>query len=101
MDAPRLIEQGAYSYMSNVLHKCHDNRVSIYLYLLNFGVLIVFLLCTGIILYCCYKHKSTPEENRQKMMKEQEYIVSKIKYYKDHQQNIASRSSITGLPTLL
>jgi len=97
---PRLIEQGAQSYMSNVLHKCHDNRVNIYLYALNMGVLLLFIIITGLILYYCHKTKTTPEENRQKLLKEQEYILSKIKFYKDHQRSIASRSSITGLPTM-
>ena len=97
---PRLIEQGAYSYMSNILNKCHHNRVNIYIYILNIGVLILFFFVTFIVLYYCYKNKTTPEENQKKIMQEQDYILSKIKYYKDHQRSIASKSSITGLPTL-
>jgi hypothetical protein len=103
MDAiaiPRLIEQGAHSYMSTVLHTCHDNRVNIYLYALNIGVLLLFIGITCLILYYCHKTKTTPEENHEKMLREQEYILSKIRYYKDHQRSIASRSSITGLPTM-
>lgn len=100
MEGPRLIEHGAHSYMSSILHNCHTNRVNIYLYVLNSAVLITFLLFVVIILYYCHKNKSTPEENRQKNLKEQEYILSKIKYYKDHQRSIASKTSITGLPTL-
>jgi hypothetical protein len=97
---PRLIENGAYSYMSNVLNKCHDNRVNIYLYALNTGVLILYIGITCLILYYCYITKTTPEENQQKLLREQEYIVSKIKYYKEHQRNISSKASITGLPTM-
>ena len=97
---PRLIEQGAHLYMSSVLHNCHDNRVNIYLYVLNIGILILFISITCLILYYCYKTKTTPEENRQKLLNEQEYILSKIKFYKDHQRSINSRSSITGLPTM-
>lgn len=97
---PRLIETGAKSYMCNILNKCHDNRVNIYLYTLNCGVLILFLLITGATLYYCHKTKATAPENYQKMMNEQEYILSKIRYYKDHQRNIASKASITGLPML-
>lgn len=97
---PRLIEQGAHSYMSNVLNKCHDNRVNIYLYALNTGILLLFIGITCLILYYCHKTKITPEENRQKLLDEQEYILSKIRFYKDHQRSIASKSSITGLPTM-
>jgi hypothetical protein len=100
MQNPRLIEQGAYSYMSNILNKCHHNRVNIYIYILNIGVLILFIIITFIVLYYCYKNKKTPQENRAKVLQEQEYILSKIKYYKDHQRSMASKSSITGLPTL-
>jgi hypothetical protein len=97
---PKLIENGAHVTMSNLLHKCHDNRVNIYLYTLNIGILLLFILITGFTLYYCHKTKTTPEENRQKMLKEQEYILSKIRHYKEHQRNIASKASITGLPMM-
>jgi hypothetical protein len=97
---PRLIEYGAKNYMSGILNKCHENRVNIYLYVLNIGVFIGFVLICGLVLYYCRKNKMTPEEEYQKQIREQEYILSKIRYYKDHQRSIASRSTITGLPTL-
>ena len=100
MDTPRLIENGSMMYMSEILNKCHQNRVNIYLYILNFGVLIGFVFVIGLVLYYCYKRKLTPNEEYQKRIKEQEYVLSKIKYYKDHQRSISSRASITGLPTL-
>ena len=100
MDTPRLIETGAKSYMSNILNKCHDNRVNIYLYALNCGVLLLFVFITGLTLYYCHKTKTTPQENYQKIVNEQDYILSKIRYYKEHQRNIASKASITGLPVL-
>ena len=98
--APRLIENGARSYMSGILNKCHDTRVSIYLYALNLGVLVVFCIIVGLVLYYCYKRKLTPDEEYQKKLREQEYVLSKIKSYKEHQRSISSRASITGLPTL-
>jgi hypothetical protein len=68
---PKLIENGAHVTMSNLLHKCHDNRVNIYLYTLNIGILLLFILITGFTLYYCHKTKTTPEENRQKMFRRQ------------------------------
>ena len=97
---PRLIEYGAKNYMSGILNKCHENRVNIYLYVLNIGVLILFVIVCGLVLYYCHKKKLSPEEAYQKQIREQENILSKIRYYKDHQRSIASRASITGLPTL-
>jgi hypothetical protein len=40
----------------------------------------------------------TPEEAHAKYIKDQEYVLSKIRFYKHHQQTIASKASITGLP---
>jgi len=100
INGPRLIEYGTQNYMYDILNKCHENRVNIYLYVLNIGVLIIFVLGVCFILYYCYKTKQTPEENRQKLLKEQEYILSKIRYYKEHQRHIQSKASVTGLPIL-
>jgi hypothetical protein len=97
---PRLIEPKCRSYMSEILNKCHDNRVNIYLYSLNIGVLVSFSLVVFLVLYYCYKTKMNPEEEQQKRIKDQEYILSKIRYYKEHQRNIASKATITALPVL-
>jgi anaerobic C4-dicarboxylate transporter len=101
METPRLIEMGAKNYMTGILQKCHENRVNIYLYVLNIGILILFVTVVSVVLYYCYKRKLSPEEDYQKRLKEQDYILSKIRYYKDHQRSIASRASITGLPTMV
>lgn len=98
MESPQLIEQGAKQYMAGVLQTCHNNRVNIYLYVLNMGVLIAFCSIVVLVLYYCYKKKLSPEEEYQKKIREQEYILSKIKFYKDHQRSIESRATITGLP---
>ena len=100
MEAPRLIDYGAKNYMSGILNKCHENRVNIYLYIFNFTVLALFCLVVGFTLYYCYKTKMTPEEAHAKLIKDQEYVLSKIRFYKHHQQTIASKSSITGRPMM-
>lgn len=97
---PRLIEYNARSYMSDILNKCHDNRVNIYLYALNIGIFIGFVIIVCLVLYYCYKSKLSPEEEYQKKIKDQEYVLSKIRFYKEHQKNIASRALITELPML-
>lgn len=99
-NAPRLIEPSCRSYMSEILNKCHENRVNIYLYSLNIGVFILFVLVVCLVLYYCHRSKLSPEEEYQKKIKEQEYILSKIRFYKEHQRNIASKASITELPVL-
>ena len=44
MEGPRLTEYGATNYMHNVLQKCHENRVNIYIYVLNISILILFCI---------------------------------------------------------
>lgn len=100
MEGPRLIESGAHNYMSDILQTCHSTRVNIYLYALNIGVFFLFVGITVAILYYCYSTRLSPEDAYQKQLKEQAYILSKIRYYKEQQRNIASKASITGLPTM-
>jgi len=93
-----LIENGSYHYMNNLLHQCHENRVNIYLYILNISIFLIFTLSVCGVLYYCYSYKRNPLEEQMRLQKEQEYILSKIRFYKDHQRTINSKASLTGLP---
>jgi len=98
MEYPRLIESSTHTYMQNILSQCHMTRVNMYLYALNAGVLVLFLGILFVVLYYSYKTKMTPEEAYEKRIKEQEYILSKIRTYKEHQHHIARNAGITTLP---
>jgi len=77
------------------------NRVTIYYYVLNIGVFVLFILVFGGVLYYCSKGKLSEEEKYQKMMRDQEYIVSKIRFYQDlHKEERMGSSAITDLPYL-
>ncbi len=97
---PSLIDSSTRYYLQQVLHKCGQNRASIYQWALNIGVFVIFVLVVTIVLYYCYKSKRTPEEIMQKEMEDQAYVLSKIKQYKQERQHIASRTTMTGLPTI-
>jgi type IV secretory pathway TrbF-like protein len=101
LDYPRLIENSSKNYLFQTLQKCHNHRVTIYYYALNIGILVLFFGIVGSVLYYSYKNKLSPYEAEQKMMKDQEYIMSKIRYYKeDAKKTKESQSSfITDLPT--
>jgi len=88
MDYPKLIDVGAMNYMYSALRSCHENRVKIYYYSLNIGVFIAFSLVVGLALYYCYRNKPTPYERHQKMMRDQEYVLSKIRFYQAEQKNL-------------
>jgi hypothetical protein len=102
MDQPRLIENSAKNYLYQTLQKCHHNRTSVYYYSLNLGVLVVFVGIVSLVLYNAYKNKLTPYEQQQKMLRDQEYILSKIRWHQEDRKNTieAQMSSITNLPFL-
>jgi hypothetical protein len=88
--APRLIEQGVKSYMQVVLNKCNEHRIHFYQFTFNLVILVVFLLVVGTILWYCYKRKLTPEEKYRRQLKDQEYVLTKIRQFqieKDRQRD--------------
>ena len=100
MDAPKLIESSTKNYLFNNLKQCHTTRVSVYYYALNISIFILFVGIAGFTLYYCNKQKLTDYEKQQKVLQDQKYVLSKIRYYKEetkhaHQTN---SSSITNLP---
>lgn len=100
MDEPSLIEPSVKNYMFNTLQKCHSNRVNIYFYVLNFGILILFVIIVGMTLYYCYTQKPNEYERQQKLVRDQEYVMSKIRYYQEEKKtnNESQFSSISNLP---
>lgn len=99
MDIPRLIDNNARFYLYQTLQKCHENRVQLYTFALNVIVFIVFVIVTGSILYYNYKNKLTDEELQEKMIRDQQYILSKIRYYQAENQK-KNTSDITNLPMM-
>lgn len=100
MDYPRLIETSAKNYLYQTLQQCHNNRVNIYYYVLN---ITVFILCVGtacIVLYYCNKEKLSDYEKQQKILRDQKYVLSKIRYYQEEKKTRGETMStgITQLP---
>ena len=100
MEMPRLIEPLAKNYLYETLRTCHDIRVNMYSYLLNVGILILFIVIFGLAIYYSRKNKLSDYEKEQKMFRDQQYVLSKIRYYREFEkeQNQAATSSITRLP---
>jgi hypothetical protein len=98
METPQLIEQSMKTYMKSVLSNCHVTRVSVYHIILNVSVLVIFITIIGITLYYCYKKKPTEKEYREKMKRDQEYVLSKIRFYQE--QKNKQTSPITNLPII-
>lgn len=99
MNYPSLIDYNSRQHLTNTLQRCHENRTTIYYYALNIGVLVLFCVIFGSALYFCYKNKPTPYEKHQKILKDQEFILSKIRFHQDnYKQQQNQMSNITNLP---
>ena len=100
IETPQLIETSAKNYLYYNLKQCHHNRVNVYYYVLNIGVFIAFVVITGLVLYYCSKRKLSEYDQKQKMLKDQEYILSKIRFYQDinDSKKQSQETSITDLP---
>lgn len=93
---PSLIDEGVRTYLGNKLMGCHEYKMTIYSYFMNSFYLIGIILLFLVILYFSRNPKLTPYEKAVKMQKEQEYIVSKIRDYREEKQKYSSL--ITDLP---
>ena len=98
-ESPKLIENSMRQYLSSSLKVSHNTRVSTYLTFLNIGVFVAFVVVVCLTLWLCRKTRRTPEEEREIRIREQEYILSKIRFYQQHQQHI-NQSNITNLPLM-
>ena len=101
MDAPRLIETGTHMYLKDILQSCHNYRSTVYYYGFNTIVFILFVGITGLILYSCNRQKLSDYEKNQRLIRDQRYILSKIRYHQeDTKRQKEQLSSITNLPGL-
>ena len=97
MDGPNLIDPTVKYNLYSRLSSCHDKRVSMYTWVFNIVVFVAFVCIAATALYYCYTRKMTPEERYNKMMRDQSYIMSKIRFYQNERANMPL-SSITSLP---
>ncbi len=95
---PKLIDYSTMNFIDNNLKSCHNNRISYYVYFFNFIVFFIFVLVVSCVLYFLSTYKKNPYEVQEKMIKDQEYILDKIKHYKDTHKK--KSSMITDLPTI-
>jgi len=96
---PRLIEASAENYLYSVLSRCNYHRTTVYYYVLNIGISILFVMIAGFTLYRCYTNKPSEYEKMLKLRRDQEYVLSKIRFCQEEHNN-KQVSSITGLPSL-
>lgn len=96
MNYPRLIDTNTSAYLQDLLKKCHDVRVETYSYFMNVGIIFAFVIIACIILYYSFRTKKTPEEKQIQHVKDQKYILDKIKELQI--QRKLQQEFITNLP---
>lgn len=97
MGGPQLIEPMAKYYLFDTLKMCHETRSRVYYYALNIGIFLLFISIFGYVLYYNYTHKLSDYEKDRKMIRDQQYVMSKIRFYKEEKQK-QNVSNITSLP---
>jgi hypothetical protein len=100
MNIPKLVDTNVKNYLFYSLKKCHDNRVYLYSIGLNVFVFCMFVGIFGLALYYCNKKKPSIYDKERQMLKDQEFILSKIRYYQqvsEYKKN--TLSNITNLPS--
>lgn len=94
---PILIEPGVKYFLSTTLKHCHEFKTKYNNTLLNIGIFCGFIFILGVLLLYKYKGKLTEEELKEKDIIKQQYILNKIKIFKQSKLK-TSQDLITGLP---
>ena len=99
MEFPRLIETNVQNYLFDNLQKCHQQKTTLYSWILNISVFTIFFIVLFTVLYFCRKRKLLPYEIEEKQIKEQQYVLSKIREYQmEKTKKPQTMSAITNLP---
>ena len=99
MEFPRLIETNVKNYLFDNLQKCHEQKTTLYSWILNTSLFALFFIILFTVLYFCRKRKLLPYEIEEKQIKEQQYVLSKIREYQmEKTKKPQTMSAITNLP---
>jgi hypothetical protein len=99
MEFPRLIETNVKNYLFDNLQKCHEQKTILYSWILNISIFTIFCIILFTVLYFCRKRKLLPYELEEKQLKEQQYVLSKIREYQmEKTKKPQTMSAITNLP---
>ncbi len=96
---PKLIDPHSLQYFHEILKKTHETRTKYHSIMLNIIILAVILAVFAGCIYYKYKTKRTPEQDRYKLMKEYDYVLSRIRFFQEQEQKMKqSANLITNLP---
>jgi hypothetical protein len=96
-DSPMLTEPGVKYFINETLKQCRQFKENHQHIIFNIGLLVMFFIILGVFLFYKYKGKLSEEEIEQKELLKKQYILSKIKNFKDAKIK-SQQELITGLP---
>lgn len=91
--SPVLVEPGVKYFLSETLKQCHELKEKYTNLIFNIMSVIFLVVTLGLFMNYRYKGKMNPQEVRQKELKKQHYILSKIRNYHSSKQ----ANNITGM----
>ena len=103
---PKLIDISAIQYLDGALKKSHEIRIKYHRVLWNAGLVFGFFFIVAAVLYYRYTNRPTQQEANYKLIKDQEYVLSKIRFFQEQNQRIqesnrlAEGAEISGLPVV-
>ena len=94
---PSLTEPGVKYFLGETLKKCHQQRSEVNYYLINLGLLGLFVAV--ITAYLLYKYKTRPtEKDREKIKKlKRDYFITKVRKMQSDKARELNQN-ITNLP---
>ena len=101
LNKPKLIDPGVKYFFKNILKECNNVKNTHNTLLYNLGLLMLFILTFGSILFFRYKNNKSKQDKYLKNLRDKQYIMSKLAYYNkadiDNKQRIKN-NMITNLP---
>lgn len=94
---PNLTEPGVIYFLKETLSKCNQKKSIFYNTVFNLGCLFIFISILGILLVYKKNNKLTPEEMKNKRVKSQQYMLNRIKKFRETRAK-EENEIITSLP---
>ena len=81
--SPKLIDESAKYYLDGALKKSHQIRIKYHRIIWNGGLVFALFFIIGVFLYYRYTHRPTKAELNYRQIKDQEYVISKIRWFQE------------------
>ena len=97
--ADKLVDIDTKNYLYSVLKSCQETRLAVYSQIWNWIAWISIFVVVGSILYICWKYCPTEEQKRQRKIKTQKLVLSKMREMQE-MNRYTQPNGITFLPVI-